>query len=87
MMSFLIVLIALVAVLLMAAVLIQNPKGGGIDQTFSGSAQQIFGASRSADFIEQATWWLAGILVLLCIVAVLNVGTSMTATEIPLLSK
>ncbi len=83
------VLIAIVSVFLMAAVLIQNPKGGGIDPTFGGQAQQLFGAARSTDFIEKATWVLAGVLVVLCVVAVLTVGTggAVTPTEIPLQSQ
>ncbi len=83
------VLIAIVSVFLMAAVLIQNPKGGGIDATFGGQAQQLFGAARSTDFIEKATWVLAGLLVVLCVVAVLTVGTGGPATpaDIPLQSQ
>lgn len=83
------VLIAIVSVFLMAAVLIQNPKGGGIDATFGGQAQQLFGAARSTDFIEKATWVLAGLLVVLCVVAVLTVGTGGPATpaNIPLQSQ
>ncbi|MBP6826284.1 MAG: preprotein translocase subunit SecG [Saprospiraceae bacterium] len=82
-------MIAGVSVLLMAAVLIQNPKGGGIDPTFGGQAQQLFGAARSTDFIEKATWVLAGTLVVLCVVAVLSVGTGGPATpaDIPLQSR
>jgi preprotein translocase subunit SecG len=88
MLSTLAVLIAIVSVFLMAAVLIQNPKGGGIDPTFGGQAQQLFGAARSTDFIEKATWVLAGALVVLCIVAVLTVGTgTATPTDIPLQSR
>jgi preprotein translocase subunit SecG len=88
MLSTLAVLIAIVSVFLMAAVLIQNPKGGGIDPTFGGQAQQLFGAARSTDFIEKATWVLAGALVVLCIVAVLTVGTgTATPTDIPLQSQ
>lgn len=86
MLSTLAVLITLVSVLLMAAVLIQNPKGGGIDPTFGGQAQQLFGAARSTDFIEKATWVLAGMLLVLCVAAVLVVGTGGPATgaDIPL---
>lgn len=89
MLSTLAVLIAGVSILLMAAVLIQNPKGGGIDPTFGGQAQQLFGAARSTDFIEKATWVLAGVLVVLCVVAVLTVGTGgpTTPADIPLQSK
>jgi protein translocase, SecG subunit len=90
MLSILTVFIALVSLLLMAAVLIQNPKGGGIDANFGGQAQQLFGAARSTDFIEKATWVLAGTLIVLCIAAVLTVGTGAPTdvpTEIPLQSQ
>lgn len=80
------VFIAIVSVLLMLAVLVQNPKGGGIDPTFGGQAQQLFGAARSTDFIEKATWVLAGLLIILCIVAVMMVGTGgeLTPESMPL---
>jgi preprotein translocase subunit SecG len=69
------VLIALVSVLLMGAVLIQNPKGGGVDSTFGGAqANQMFGAAKSTDFIEKITWYLAAALIILCIITSLMVG-------------
>ena len=68
MVTFLTILITLICILLMATVLIQNPKGGGVDSTFGGqSANQMFGAARSTDFIEKLTWGLAIALVALCI--------------------
>jgi preprotein translocase subunit SecG len=77
------VLIALVGVLLMGAVLIQNPKGGGVDATFGGnSANQMFGAAKSTDFIEKVTWYLAIALFVLCIVTTLMVGTGGGGTEL-----
>lgn len=70
MLTGIILLIALVCILLMGAVLIQNPKGGGIDSTFGGSqANQMFGASKQTDFIEKVTWYLAIALFVLCIIA------------------
>lgn len=70
MLTLLTVLIALICVLLMVAVLIQNPKGGGVDSTFGGqSANQLFGAAKSTDFIEKVTWGLAIALFALCILA------------------
>lgn len=88
MLSTIAVLIAIVSVLLMAAVLIQNPKGGGIDPTFGGQAQQLFGAARSTDFIEKATWVLAGLLIALCVFAVMTVGAGgAEGSEIPLQSQ
>lgn len=38
MIGFITVLIAIIGVLLMAVVLIQNPKGGGVDANFGGQA-------------------------------------------------
>jgi preprotein translocase subunit SecG len=82
MLTTLTVLIALVCVLLIASVLIQNPKGGGLDSTFGGNqASQMFGAARSSDFIEKATWILAGLLFILCVVTALLVGDTGAATE------
>jgi preprotein translocase subunit SecG len=88
MLTALTVLIALVCVLLMLAVLIQNPKGGGVDATFGGSqANQMFGAAKSADFIEKITWYLAIALFVLCIITTLMVGSTGGAENIPLQSQ
>jgi preprotein translocase subunit SecG len=78
------ILITLVCVLLMAVVLIQNPKGGGIDSTFGGSgANQMLGAAKSTDFIEKLTWGLAITLFVLCIItAILVTGTETSASGI-----
>lgn len=76
------ILIALICLLLIAAVLIQNPKGGGVDSTFGGNqANQMFGAAKSTDFIEKATWVLAILLFALCIVTAVLVGDTSGATE------
>lgn len=69
------IITGVVCLLLMLVVLIQNPKGGGIDSTFGGSqANQMIGASRSTDVIEKITWGLAALLFILCIVTALAVG-------------
>jgi len=69
------ILIALVCILLMGAILIQNPKGGGLDSTFGATGNQMLGAARSTEFIEQVTWGLAIGLFVMCLVASLVVGT------------
>ncbi len=82
MITLLTILIALICILLMAAVLIQNPKGGGVDSTFGGTqANQMFGAAKSTDFIEKATWYLAIALFVLCIVTSMMVGGTEGAIE------
>ncbi len=68
------ILIGLNCVLLMLVVLIQNPKGGGVDSTFGGqAANQMFGAARSTDFVEKLTWGLAIALFVLCILTAIIV--------------
>lgn len=74
---FLIVCIVL-AILLSLVVLIQNPKGGGVNSQFGGVSNQIFGASKSTDVVEKATWYLAGTLLVLCLSSgiIINNGAS-----------
>jgi preprotein translocase subunit SecG len=59
-------IILFVCILLILIVLVQNPKGGGLASSFS-SSNQYMGVKRTADFIEKATWGLAGGLFLLCV--------------------
>ncbi len=71
------ILIAFISLMLMVVVLIQNSKGGGVDATLGGSqANQLFGAAKSADFIEKLTWYLAAALFILCIIATMIVGSN-----------
>ncbi len=60
---FLTVILIVIAILLGLVVLIQNPKGGGVNSTLGGASQQIFGASRTTDVVEKTTWTL-GVLLL-----------------------
>ena len=71
------ILIALISILLMGAVLIQNPKGGGVDSTFGGAqANQMFGAVRTTDVIEKLTWRLATSMSILPILTAIYVTNS-----------
>jgi len=70
--TFIVILILVVCLLLALVVLVQNSKGGGLAANFS-APQQVLGARGSADFIEKATWWLAGILVVLCLAATVTI--------------
>lgn len=64
---FLIVLTIIICILLALVVLVQNPKGGGLDASFGGVSNNTFGAKRTTDFLEKATWYLAVALVLMSI--------------------
>lgn len=83
------ILIALICILLMLVVLIQNPKGGGLDSTFGGGgANQMFGAAKSTDLIEKITWGLAITLFVLCIITAVMVNSQTGAgINIPLESQ
>lgn len=65
---FITILILIVSVFLVLIVLVQNSKGGGLSSGFS-SSNQIMGAPKTADFLEKATWSLAGALLVLSILA------------------
>jgi len=88
MINFVTILIAIIGFLLVVVVLIQNPKGGGVDANFGGqAANQIFGASNSIDFVEKLTWGLAAAMFVLCIVAAILVNNSGGGTGPALLSQ
>ncbi len=65
--AFITILVIIVCVLLGAVVLIQNPKGGGLNATMGGVGQQLLGARRSTDVVEKLTWGFAVALIVLCI--------------------
>lgn len=64
---FISILILIASILLILIVLIQNSKGGGLASGFS-SSNQIMGVRKTTDFLEKATWTLAGTVIVLCIV-------------------
>lgn len=66
------VLIIVVCILLILIVLVQNSKGGGLASNFA-SSNQVMGVRKTADFLEKATWTLAGGLLLLSLVASLTI--------------
>ena len=61
--AFITILIILVCILLGAIVLIQNPKGGGLNASMGGVGQQLLGARRSTDIVEKLTWGFAAALI------------------------
>ena len=57
-----VILIVIASLLMIGIVLIQESKGGGLASNFS-SSNQIMGVRKTTDFVEKATWILAGLLV------------------------
>ncbi|RYY37041.1 MAG: preprotein translocase subunit SecG [Sphingobacteriaceae bacterium] len=78
-MSIVLVIVAiLVCILLGLIVLIQNPKGGGLNSNFS-SSSQLMGVQKTGDFLEKGTWILAITLMVLALAINVTVKTGGTS--------
>jgi len=77
--AFLTILIIVGCLGLVLFVLVQNPKGGGLNSEF-GSAVQLGGAKRATDILEKGTWGLAIGIALICLIQAKDVIPSTTAT-------
>ena len=76
-----IVILAIIAcVLLIAVVLIQNPKGGGLSSSFGGMSNQVMGVQRTTDFLEKSTWTLMGVIAVFSIFSLFFLGKPEKAT-------
>ena len=67
MLTLMTVLIALVGFLLIATVLIQNPKGGGLSGGIGSAASNVIGVQSAGDVMEKTTWGSAIALLALCV--------------------
>jgi preprotein translocase subunit SecG len=63
------IFVIIACILLILVVLSQNPKGGGLSSTFGGSGTQMFGVQKTNDFMDNATWTLGGVIIVLSIFA------------------
>ncbi len=70
--TFLIVLILIASVLMVLAVLVQNPKSG-MASNF-GASNQVMGVRQTADFLEKFTWGAAAVVLLLSIASTAFIG-------------
>lgn len=83
-----VILIILASVLMCLIVLIQESKGGGLAADYA-SANQSLGVHKTTNFIEKATWTLAGIMVFLSVISVAFLPSSssdqsvMQSVEVP----
>ena len=60
------IIIIIASALLILVVFVQNPKGGGLSSDF-GAATQLGGVQKTDEFIDKATWSLAGVIAILSI--------------------
>lgn len=78
--SLIVVLAVIVAVLLAIIVLVQESKGGGLASSVAG-ANSVLGVRKTTDFVEKATWTLAGLLVVLSVSTTFFVNKGVSSAE------
>ena len=76
-----VILILVVSVLLGLVVLVQNSKGGGLISNFGG-ANQMMGVRQTTDFLEKATWTMAIILVVLCLMSSMSISKNVRSGNV-----
>ena len=64
-------LIILASIILGVIILIQNPKGGGLNSSLGGFGNQLMGVRQTTDVLEKGTWVIASIIGVLCITSAL----------------
>lgn len=69
------IIILIACVLLSLIILVQNPKGGGLNASLGGVSNQVFGAKRSTDLVEKVTWYIAIAIVGLSLLSAAFVGS------------
>ena len=77
--TFLIVLILIASILMVLAVLVQNPKSG-MASNF-GASNQVMGVRQTADFLEKFTWGAAAVVLLLSIASTAFIGKGMVSND------
>ena len=70
--TFLIVMILIASVLMVLAVLVQNPKSG-MASNF-GASNQVMGVRQTADFLEKFTWGAAVVVLVLSLLSTIFIG-------------
>lgn len=76
-----VILIVIAAILMIAIVLIQESKGGGLSTGFAGG-NAVLGVRKTTDFIEKATWTLAGAMVVFSVVCAYVAPTAVTEQSV-----
>ncbi|GAA3729017.1 preprotein translocase subunit SecG [Flavobacterium ginsengisoli] len=84
--SIFLVLITIVCFLLIVVIMVQNPKGGGLSSTISGT-QMLGGVQKTTDFLDKSTWTLATVLIVLILLSSLSFSGSLSDTDSKIIDK
>lgn len=75
MFSFMVVLIALIAAVLILVILLQSGQGSGLSGIAQGgTTRQVLGSRQAPDTLEKATWTLGAVFITLCVITNFFVG-------------
>lgn len=85
--SIFVFLIIAVCFLLVLVIMVQNPKGGGLSSSFGGDTQQIGGVKKTTDFLDNSTWVLASLLLVLILLSNLTIERSSSNIDSKLLDQ
>ena len=81
MMILFLILIVLASAVLGFIILVQNPKGGGLQGNIAGLSNQFMGVKQTTDVLEKGTWIFAAVIGVLCLVSSLFIGVNKTTQK------
>ena len=76
MMILFLILILLASAVLGFIILVQNPKGGGLQGNIAGLSNQFMGVKQTTDVLEKGTWIFAVVIALLCLFSAFFIPTA-----------
>ena len=76
-----VILIVIVAFALGFIVLIQNPKGGGLNSSIGGVSNQLMGVKQTTDVLEKGTWIFASAIAVLAISSTLFLSSGKSGNK------
>ena len=88
MITLFLILIIAASIGLVFMVLIQNPKGGGLNANVGGLTNNFMGVKQTTDVLEKGTWIFAGVIAVLAITSTVFLkGGSSSDSDKGLLNK
>jgi len=76
MITFFLILVVVACAALGFMVLIQNPKGGGLNANVGGLSNNFMGVKQTTDVLEKGTWIFASVIAILAITSTLFLSGS-----------
>jgi preprotein translocase subunit SecG len=83
--TFLLILLILDSLVLIAAILLQSGKGGGLAASFGGAStasDSLIGTRQAGNLLTKASWWCGGIFLFLAFVLQLVSARPRTPTSV-----